>query len=200
VIKAFLVGLIKIICGTTVRWIESPQMAGQCIYFANHTSHFDVVVLWAALPGEVRAKTRPVAAKEYWEASNLRRYLAAKVFHAILIDRTKVSVQNNPIKLMINEMGDSYSLIIFPEGGRSSGDDVGQFKSGLYHLARENPKAKLVPVFIDNMNRILPKGEFLPVPMLSCISFGAPIVLALNENKADFLERARKAICNLKQI
>ena len=95
-------------------------------------------------------------------------------------------------------MGERYSLIIFPEGSRNFGGGIGQFKSGLYHLAKEKPQAKLVPVFIDNMNRILPKGEILPVPMLSCISFGAPISMDPNENKATFLERARLAICNLK--
>jgi 1-acyl-sn-glycerol-3-phosphate acyltransferase len=189
--------LIKFITGANVRWLEGPSVTGQCIFFANHTSNLDAVVLWAALPDALRNKTRPVAAMEYWEASKLRRYLACHVFHAILIDRTKVTARSNPIKRIIDEMGDRCSLIIFPEGGRHSGENVGPFKSGLYHLAKGNPKAKLVPVFIDNMNRILPKGEILPVPMLSCISFGSPISLGLDENKASFLQRAREAVCNL---
>jgi 1-acyl-sn-glycerol-3-phosphate acyltransferase len=195
-----LVALINFISGANVRWVNGPPPTGQCIYFANHTSHLDAVVLWAALPAEVREKTRPVAAKEYWEASRLRRYLATNVFHAILIDRTKVTAKNNPIKLMVDEMGNQYSLIIFPEGSRGTGDDIGQFKSGLYHLANEIPGAKLVPVFIDNANRILPKGEILPVPMLCCISFGTPISLTPGESKIAFLERARGAVCRLKPI
>jgi 1-acyl-sn-glycerol-3-phosphate acyltransferase len=98
---------------------------------------------------------------------------------------------------MIEAMGDNYSLIIFPEGRRNQGDQVEDFKSGLFHLAKEKPEAALVPVYIDNLNRILPKGEFLPLPLLSSITFGRPLPVVPNESKADFLERARKAVCDL---
>jgi 1-acyl-sn-glycerol-3-phosphate acyltransferase len=194
--RAFLVSCIRGITGATSRWVEGCT-AKQCIYFANHTSHLDAIVLWAALPHDLRERTRPAAARDYWEATRLRRYLAERVFHAILIDRTKVTVQNNPIKKMIEEMGDHYSLIIFPEGRRNPGEEIDGFKSGLFHLAKEKPEAALVPVYIDNLNRILPKGEFLPVPLLSSITFGRPLPTVPNEPKAQFLERARKAVCNL---
>jgi 1-acyl-sn-glycerol-3-phosphate acyltransferase len=177
-----------------------PPAARQSIYFANHSSHLDTVVLWASLPSDLREKTRPVAARDYWEKTALRRRLANEVFHAVLIDRTKVTAQNNPIQTMTEAMGDRYSLIIFPEGTRGEGDEVGAFKGGLYHLAQDKPEAALVPVYMENLNRILPKGEFLPVPLLSSITFGAPLPNVENETKSAFLERARKALCDLKPV
>jgi 1-acyl-sn-glycerol-3-phosphate acyltransferase len=90
------------------------------------------------------------------------------------------------------------SLIIFPEGGRSPGGEIGDFKPGLHHLAREVPEAELVPVFIENLSRVLPKGEVLPVPVLCSVHFGAPVRLEAGETKQDFLQRARAAVLALR--
>jgi 1-acyl-sn-glycerol-3-phosphate acyltransferase len=196
--RALLVAALRLISGAAPRWTAAPCSAStQCIYFANHTSHLDAVVLWACLPPDLRGRTRPVAAKDYWDRSALRRHLAHEVFNAVLIDRTKVSAHNNPIERMLAAMGEKFSLIIFPEGSRGAGNAVGPFKSGLYHLAREKPDLSFVPVFIENLNRILPKGEFLPVPLLSSIIFGAPLPLKPEESKPAFLERAHRAVCAL---
>jgi 1-acyl-sn-glycerol-3-phosphate acyltransferase len=195
--RSFFVWCIRSLAGAHARWMHPRAYDGQCIYFANHTSNLDAAVLWASLPPELRDKTRPVAARDYWQASRLRRYLAEQVFRAVLIERKKVTVHTNPIPLMIEAMGDQYSLIIFPEGGRGQGEEVGEFKSGLFHLAKGKPEAALIPVFIENLNRILPKGEVLPVPLMSTITFGAPLKLEESESKAVFLERARRAVCEL---
>jgi 1-acyl-sn-glycerol-3-phosphate acyltransferase len=194
--RGALVFLIRAISGAQSRWLAQPS-ARQSIYFANHTSHLDAVVLWASLPPELRDRTRPVAALDYWEKTSLRRWLAREIFRAVLIDRTKVTAQNNPIQRMIEAMGSDDSLILFPEGSRGAGEEVGPFKSGLFHLAQDKPEAALVPVYIENLNRILPKGEFLPVPLLSSITFGAPLDRLENESKAAFLERARDAVRGL---
>ena len=190
----------KFLSGVTVRWIDCQPDVCQRIYFANHTSHLDAIVLWSALPSDVRVLARPVAAKDYWSAGPVRRYLAHRVFNALLIDRKRIKVHQSPVDTMIREIGHRYSLIVFPEGGRSSGPDVGQFKSGLYYLSKKRPDLELIPVHIDNMNRILPRGEVLPVPLLTCVSFGPPMWLERNEPKADFLRRARQAVLRLKEI
>lgn len=195
----FLAGLARLISGASVRWIDCEPDTCQRIYFANHTSHLDALVLWSALPRNVRALTRPVAAKDYWDAGRVRRYLANKVFHALLIDRKKIKVHNSPVKMLLDAIGDEQSLIVFPEGGRSLGTEMGEFKSGLYHLAKKRPDLELVPVHIDNMNRVLPRGEVLPVPLLSCITFGPPMWLEAGEPKPDFLARARGAVARLKE-
>jgi 1-acyl-sn-glycerol-3-phosphate acyltransferase len=85
-------------------------------------------------------------------------------------------------------------LIIFPEGTRGSSGEIGPFKSGLDYLARQRPDVDLVPVHLHNLQRIMPKGEFLPVPQLSCVCFGAPLPRLEGEPKAAFLARAREAV------
>ena len=190
----------RFLSGASVRWIDCQPDVCQRVYFANHTSHLDTIVLWSALPPEVRTLTRPVGAKDYWTAGPVRRYLSGRVFNALLIDRKKIKVHQSPVDLMIREIAQKYSLIVFPEGGRSSGPDIGQFKSGLYYLSKKRPDLELIPVHIDNMNRILPRGEFLPVPLLSCVSFGPPMWLERDEPKVDFLRRAREALLRLKEL
>jgi 1-acyl-sn-glycerol-3-phosphate acyltransferase len=190
--------LARFLSGFSARWIDSVPDTCQRVYFANHTSHLDAIVLWSALPSEVRRIARPVAAKDYWEAGPIRRYLANRVFHALLIDRKKIKVHQSPVDLMLREIGHAYSLIVFPEGSRSAGPEIGEFKSGLYYLCKKRPDLECIPVHLDNMNRILPRGEVLPVPLLSCITFGPPIWLERGEPKADFLTRAREAVRSLK--
>jgi len=190
----------KFLSGASARWVDCQPDTCQRIYFANHTSHLDALVVWASLPMELRNITRPVAAKDYWDKGAIRRYLATKVFDALLIDRTEIKVHNSPIDLMIREMGTTKSLIVFPEGGRSETGEIGEFKSGLYYLGKKRPDLELVPVHIDNMNRVLPRGEVLPVPLLSCITFGPPIWLEKGEPKNDFLKRARESVRRLKEV
>lgn len=188
----------KLLSGATVRWRGSEAETCQRVYFANHTSHLDALVLWSGLPRHVRAITRPVAAADYWDKGRVRRYVAS-CFNALLIDRHEISVRNSPLDIMIREMGTTYSLIVFPEGGRSVTGELGEFRSGLYYLGKKRPDLELMPVYLDNMNRILPRGEILPVPLLSCITIGAPMWLHQGETKDEFLGRARQAILQLKE-
>ncbi len=193
-IRALLVGLTKLISGANIRWVGCEPDVRQRIYFANHTSNLDALVIWASLPPAIRTLTRPVAARDYWTGGQLRLYLANRVFCAVLIERKKPTARDNPLTDMINALGDRHSLIIFPEGGRQSGTEMAPFKGGLFHLAKDRPDVEFVPVLIENLNRILPKGEILPVPLLGSVSFGAPIKLETGEEKAAFLGRAQSAV------
>lgn len=203
-LASFLALFARLISGVQVRWLDCEPSPRQRIYFANHTSHLDAVVLWAALPGEVRALVRPVAAQDYWERAGLRSYLSQSVFHAILINRNPqgsertLAAAQGVIETMVAAMGGRCSLIVFPEGTRGTGEDVAPFKSGLYHLALRKPGVELVPAYMENLNRILPKGEVLPVPTLSSVTFGPPLRLEPGEPKSAFLERAREAVCRLR--
>jgi 1-acyl-sn-glycerol-3-phosphate acyltransferase len=189
----------KLMSGCSVRWVDCQPETCQRIYFANHTSHLDALVLWASLPKNVRQLTRPVAARDYWEKNAFRRYVASSL-NALLIDRENIKVHRSPVELMLAAIGDTHSLIVFPEGSRGVGDEMGEFKSGLYYLSKRRPDLELVPVYIDNLNRVLPRGEFLPVPLLSSITIGPPMWLEAGEGKADFLKRAREAVRQLKEI
>jgi 1-acyl-sn-glycerol-3-phosphate acyltransferase len=209
-IASLLAAVARGISGVQVQWAGCEPSERQRIYFANHSSHLDFVVLWSALPPEIRARVRPIAAKDYWEETPLRRYLAQNVFHAVLLERGTTAKAKNPeeahfvgrhlIEEMDNALGTQDSLILFPEGTRGTGEKMGPFRSGLYHLAMRRPDVELVPAYLDNLNRILPKGEFLPVPMLSLLTFGKPIQLEPNEDKDAFLERAREAVAGLRRI
>jgi len=199
-VRNFLALVARFLSGASVRWIDCQPDTCQRVYFANHTSHLDPIVIWSSLPQDVRAITRPVAAKDYWSKGPVRRYFANQLFHAILIDREEIKVHQSPVDLILREIGHTHSLILFPEGGRQMGGDVGEFKSGLYYLCKKRPDLELVPVHVDNMSRILPRGEVFPVPMLSCITFGPPLWLEAGEAKVDFLARAREAVRRLKEL
>ncbi len=196
-----LCGLVNVLCGTASRWVDCQPSTRQRIYFGNHTSHLDILILWSGLPLKVRRVTRPAAARDYWETSPLRRYLVHQVFNAIMIDRARpggsVAAAAQSLEAILDGMADRFSLIIFPEGTRGTGEVIAPFKSGIYHMAKRKPGVEFVPVFMENLNRILPKGEILPVPLIGSISFGKPLTLAPDENKTMFLERARQAILDL---
>jgi 1-acyl-sn-glycerol-3-phosphate acyltransferase len=193
-IKSLFAALARLLSGANARWIGCTPDARQRIYFANHTSNLDALVIWASLPSPMRELTRPVAARDYWIKGKLRPYLANHVFNAVLIERKRPTAHDNPLTDMLQALGECHSLIIFPEGGRQTGTEMAPFKGGLFHLAKDRPHVELVPVLMENLNRILPKGEFLPVPLLGGISFGTPIKLEAGEEKSAFLQRAQNAV------
>lgn len=189
-------GTIRLLTGAQARWQgEMPFPEGPSIYFANHGSHLDSIVIWAALPETQRARTRPVAARDYWE-KGLRGRLARKL-RAVLIDRARSDPDADPLAPLAEALEQGDSLIIFPEGTRSTDGQVHEFRAGLYHLAKRFPEVACMPVLLENLNRILPKGELLPVPLLGAIRFGAPLQLEPDEDKAAFLTRARQAVLDL---
>ena len=187
----------RVLTGVRARWQGCAPVAGQRVYFANHTSNLDFVLLWSALPGALRRKTRPVAARDYWKGG-VRQWLAGSVFRAVLIERHTVTRESNPLTPMLDALAGGESLIIFPEGTRNPDGEVNPFKPGLFHIAKAKPEVALVPVFIENLNRVLPKGEILPVPMLCSVTFGEPLHLAEGEAKPQFLTRAREAMLKLR--
>lgn len=197
--KSFFAALAKLLTGANARWVGCQPETRQRVYFANHTSNLDALVIWASLPPQIRALTRPVAARDYWIKSKMRLYLANRIFNAVLIERKKPTTHDNPLTDMLDALGDRHSLIIFPEGGRQTGAEMASFKGGLFHLAKDRPDVEFVPVLIENLNRVLPKGEFLPVPLLGSISFGSPMKLENGEDKRAFLNRAQAAVKALQQ-
>jgi 1-acyl-sn-glycerol-3-phosphate acyltransferase len=189
----------------SVRFLEHIDDARQRIYFANHTSHLDFILIWSSLPRHVRERTRPVARRDYWERSRFRRYYVRKVFDAVLIDRALVDPVRaevnggvrEVVEQMVEGLGDQHSLVLFPEGTRGSGESIGQFRSGLYYLSRERPDVELVPVRIHGAHKVLPKGRLLPRPQESDLTFGTPMRLENGETRAAFIERARAALSAL---
>jgi 1-acyl-sn-glycerol-3-phosphate acyltransferase len=200
--RADLMGLLlnfvaRLITGAQGHWMGCPPSADQRIYFANHQSHLDWVLIWAALPSELRRKTRPIAARDYWTASPFKHWLTREVFNAVYVVRQRTDDQD-PLEPLVEALRHGDSLVIFPEGTRSNKGEPQAFKSGLYHLAEQFPDVQLVPAWIDNVQRVMPKGEVVPVPILCTVTFGAPLRLGAGEDKRAFLDRARAAVLGLR--
>ncbi len=191
--------LARLITGAQGHWYGCPPKAEQRIYYANHQSHFDWVLIWAALPSDLRAVTRPIAARDYWTATPLRHWITREIFNAVYVSRQRTDDQD-PLEQLAEALARGDSLVIFPEGTRGHQADPAPFKSGLYHLAQQFPEVQLIPAWIDNVQRVMPKGEVVPVPILCSVTFGAPTPLAPGEDKRAFLERTRAAVMALRRV
>ncbi|MET1068318.1 MAG: lysophospholipid acyltransferase family protein [Pseudomonas prosekii] len=197
VVATLITSMARTVTGARSLWMGCAPEPVQRIYFANHSSHGDFVLLWASLPPALRKLTRPVAGSDYWNKSALRRYIISRVFNGVLIDRERRDPVDNPLQPMLDALEQGHSLIIFPEGTRNLEDGLLPFKSGVYHLAKSYPQAQLIPVWIANLNRVMPKGRVLPLPLLCTTSFGAPLQLDADESKEQFLTRSREALLAL---
>jgi 1-acyl-sn-glycerol-3-phosphate acyltransferase len=215
----FLLGLVRVLTGAQARWQGCPPKAEQRIYFANHQSHADLVLMWAALPAELRSITRPIAARDYWTKTAFKRWITTAVFNAIYVDRNNggqipISPATlaapgkelesdphslDPLEPLIDALNQGDSIILFPEGTRGNQEEPQRFRSGLFNLARQFPDVVLVPAWINNVQRVMPKGEVVPVPILCSVTFGAPIALGNGEEKGHFLARARQAVMDLRE-
>lgn len=198
-VALLIVGFARVVTGLRAVWRGVQPLAQPTLYFANHSSHGDFVLVWTALPPDLRASTRPVAAADYWQGSALRRFIGGEVFRALLIDRERHAASPDPVQQMADSLRAGDSLIMFPEGTRNTGDEpLLPLKSGLFHLATQCPEARLVPVWIENLKRVLPKGSWLPLPLACTVDFGPALQLQPGEDKADFLARARAALLALR--
>lgn len=269
-----LLAVVRLLTGAQARWWGCPPKAEQRIYFANHQSHIDLVMIWAALPQELRSITRPIAARDYWTNSPLKRWITTEVFNAIYVERggsaplpvdlstpplapapttnaTRERIEPSfdatpspaaaaiqpadptqaqlpletgasaaaaqalpeaerltpgtpeamlPLQPLIDALQSGDSIIIFPEGTRGHTGEPQKFKSGLYTLATMFPEVVLVPAWIDNVQRVMPKGEVVPVPILCSVTFGAPIKVEDGEERRPFLDRAREAVIALRDV
>ena len=262
--SVFLLGLVRFLTGSQARWYGCPPKAEQRIYFANHQSHADMVMIWAALPEELRSITRPIAARDYWTKTPLREWITTAVFNAVYVDRQASAARpapqavaddpaaapgsavpvapstlsppataapdspsepappppqpptptppptpealraalppDDPLTPLVQALASGDSIVIFPEGTRGHGDEPQPFKSGLYKLAQMFPQVVLVPAWINNVQRVMPKGEVVPVPILCSVTFGAPIQLEPGEERRAFLDRARDAVMALREV
>ena len=186
---------------TAVRgiWDGIEPVPVQRLYFANHTSNGDFILIWTVLPPELRARTRPVAGSDYWLTSPLRSFVGREVFNAVLIDRRREERTDNPLETILAAVDEGSSLIIFPEGGRNTGDDpLLPFKSGIFNVSVARPDLELVPVWIENLNDVMPKGKIVPIPLLCTVTFGAPIRAETGEDREVFLQRAADALLALR--
>jgi 1-acyl-sn-glycerol-3-phosphate acyltransferase len=198
-LEALLTELTRILTGLSVRVLDPAVLDTPSVYFANHGSHFDLLAVRAALPDSLRSHVRPVAAREYWQAGRVREFLSRRLFNAILIDRRFSRRLADDLRQAVQAIHDGDSLLVFPEGTRERGDreTVGRFGSGLFRLAQKRPGTPFVPIYLRNLNRLLPKGEIIPVPILCTVTIGNALRMEPDEPRADFLARLRDSLVTL---
>lgn len=199
IVRYFLLGLIRLLTGSQARWYGCPPKAEQRIYFANHQSHADLVMLWAALPAELRNVTRAIAARDYWTTSPFKKWITTAVFNVVYVSRER-SANEDPLEPLVEALRNGDSIILFPEGTRGHTGEPQPFKAGLYNLAIQFPHVVLVPAWINNIQHVLPKGEVVPVPVLCSVTFGAPMQVEPDEACRPFLERARSSVVALRDV
>ncbi|MCF8167590.1 MAG: 1-acyl-sn-glycerol-3-phosphate acyltransferase, partial [Rhodoferax sp.] len=180
-------------------WHGCPPKAEQRIYFANHQSHADLVMIWAALPKELRSLTRAIAAKDYWTKTPFKEGLTTAVFNVIYVSRER-NAEEDPLEPLFEALIHGDSIILFPEGTRGYAELPQPFKAGLYNLAVKFPKVVLVPAWINNVQHVLPTGVVVPVPVLCSVTFGAPMQLEAGEDRLAFLQRARNVVIALRGV
>jgi 1-acyl-sn-glycerol-3-phosphate acyltransferase len=194
VLKWLLIALVRLYAGARPR--GCPHAPGQCVYVVNHSSHLDAVLLLAVLPAALRHRTRPVADAEYWTAGPVRRYLIHAVFRGVLVGRDGAGL--NPLEPVADALRRGDSLILFPEGTRGPGEILQPLKPGIFHVARWFPSLDIVPVWIDNAYRILPKGSAIPAPLLCSVNFGVPLRSKAGQQQEEFLADVREALERLR--
>lgn len=204
-----MIGFIDVIVAVT-KILTGANMAGerqksgrQKIYFANHTSNLDTIVLWASLPYELRKITRPVAAKDYWDQAGIKRHIATKELNVVFIERNVELRTGDPLDPLRQALDEGYNLIVFPEGQRNKEIVPGEFKSGIYRLHQEYPDVDLVPLYLENVSKTFPRGAPLPLPIICRAIYGKPYKFAANEYmdateaKIEFLKGARLKVIDL---
>lgn len=172
---------------------------GPFILIANHASHVDTLVLLSLFPVREFLRIRPVAAADYWTRSRWVYRLVRFFFFILPIPRKGFTARHHPIHLMEKALASGCSLIIYPEGTRSYGEDLGPFKPGVARLLVNHPEIPCIPVYLRNTARILPKGTMLVVPLFVDVVVGPPIKIQPGTPRSAIVEQLRTAVASLKR-
>ena len=202
--RAARVALLEGVMRPLVAAIAAPERSGidrlhglgdvPVIFAANHHSHLDTPVLLTSIPEPWRHKVFVGAGADYFFTSHLTSAVSALAIGAIPIERSKVSRKSADQAAVL--LDDGWSMLIFPEGGRSP-DGWGQpFRGGAAYLS-SRCGVPVVPVHIEGTSRILRKGKKLPTPAHVRVTYGTPLRPADGESAARYAERIERAVATL---
>lgn len=172
----------------------------QFIIASNHNSHLDSIVLMCSLPTNKMKTTHPIAAADYFGTSKFRAAITRFFTNAILITRKKTEKTDseNPIQLMNGLIRDGKSIILYPEGSRGEPGVMQKFKNGIGYVVDSNLGVPVIPVYMDGIGRILPKGKKLILPNITKIYFGKPLYFK-NETPEEITGKIEYEIIQLKE-
>jgi 1-acyl-sn-glycerol-3-phosphate acyltransferase len=183
--------------GLRVRGREHLDVPDPFVIVANHSSHLDTVSLLSLFPLRRLRRLRPCAAADYFGRSPIVLATSRTLFNILPIARKEISDDDHPIERMRQTLVSGESLLLFPAGTRGGGDEIGELRSGIAYLAEQVPDLTVVPAYLENMGRALPKGEFLPVPFFCEVRLGAPRTLTgTREQMLTQLRAAMEALRN----
>ena len=169
----------------------------QFILIANHNSHMDTMAIMSAIPHRFIHKVHPVAARDFFGKNLFQKILMRYLVNATLIRRDRDNKERDPINDMDKMLKKKRSLILFPEGSRGVAGKMSNFKKGLGYLVQKNPKISVIPVYLENIYKTLPKGKRLILPYNCSIKFGNPIKFSSLEMN-DILKTAKIELLKIK--
>jgi 1-acyl-sn-glycerol-3-phosphate acyltransferase len=169
-----------------VRELERPV-----IFAANHSSHADTSLILHALSDRARERTVVAAAADYWFKRPLLGNIVSLFLNTFPFSRTGGAQAQLHSSSQLLKSG--WNLVLFPEGSRSPDGRIQEFKPGVGHLANETG-TPVVPVHIRGAQRIMPKGQKLPLPGPARVRIGKPMVPAAKEGSREFTVRVEKAV------
>ncbi len=182
VVRLFLL----VILGLNVRRRELLPGQGPAVIVANHNSHLDVLVLMTLFPLRLFPKVRPIAARDYFLRNKLLAWFSLNIIGIIPIDRRVKGMHKDPLADVSEALDCGDIVIVFPEGSRGEPESLGEFKTGVAHLARRYPHIPFCPVFLHGLGKALPRGEALLVPFFCDVFVGQSLTWA--GDKVKFME------------
>ncbi len=193
-IQTLLIAITRLCCGIIIRNENNDFKQANVVYYANHTSHFDLLVVLSALKRPQRRNLHPIAAKEYWGKNWIRRFISLHVLDAIFIDRRHPQRAKQTFNVIHDKLNAGQSILVFPEGTRHETDVHPEFHNGIYLIAKMRPETLFIPIYLKGFDRTLPKGEYLPAPNMGEITFRQGLQILPNDTKQTFTERCRLAL------
>ena len=172
IVKPFLL----LAVGINVRHRDRLPAVGPALIVANHNSHLDALVLMALLPLRLLPRVRPVASAEYFLSHRGRAWFATRMIGIIPVATSGVRRSHAEILGPVREALAAGDIVIFfPEGTRGEPERLGKLRSGIVWLAQQCPTTPIYPVHLRGLGKVLPKGDWVPVPFFCDAWVGEPL-------------------------